>query len=108
MARLYIAGFGSGWSDGLQQAGPLMVALIAIGMAGQFTPAALFERAATALGRVPSWGLGATAGIQATALSATAASQPSRSRPNRVAPRMPISCYRVYRRFTKYSRPGPL
>src|SRR5438094_615644 len=70
VARLYIAGFGSGWSDGLQQAGPLMVALIAIGMAGQFTSAALFERAAPALGRVPSWGLGATAGIVVAAIKA--------------------------------------
>src|SRR5579864_9423637 len=30
MARLYIAGIATGWSDGLQQAGPFMVALIAI------------------------------------------------------------------------------
>src|SRR5438552_3717399 len=47
VARLYIAGFGAGWGDGLQQAGPFMVALIVLGMAGQFTPDALFERAAT-------------------------------------------------------------
>src|SRR5947208_7640270 len=57
VARLYIAGLGSGWSDGLQQAGPFMVTLIAIGMVGQFASAALFERAAVVLGRVPSWGL---------------------------------------------------
>jgi len=70
VARLYIAGFGSGWGDGLQQAGPFMVALIAIGLAGQFTSAALFERAAAALERVPSWGLGATAGIVVAAINA--------------------------------------
>src|SRR5947199_5148407 len=46
MARLYLAGLGAGWGDGLQQAGPFMVALIAIGMAGQFTPDASFERLA--------------------------------------------------------------
>src|SRR5271155_1315314 len=70
MARLYIAGFGSGWSDGLQQAGPLMVALIALGMAGQFTSAALFERAAAALGQMPSWGVGVTAGIVVAVINA--------------------------------------
>src|SRR5204863_5494764 len=63
VARLYLAGFGTGWAGGVQQAGPLMVALIAIGMAGQFTSGALFERAAAALGRMPVWGIGATAGI---------------------------------------------
>jgi len=47
-----------------------MVALIAIGMAGQFTSDALFERAAAALGRVPSWGLGAAAGIVVAAINA--------------------------------------
>src|SRR5437763_11400918 len=70
VARLYIAGFGSGWSEGLQQAGPFMVALIAIGMAGQFTSAALFERAAAALRGVPSWSLGAAAGIVVAAIDA--------------------------------------
>jgi len=70
VARLYIAGFGTGWGDRLQQAGPFMVALILIGMAGQFTPAALFERTAAALERVPSWGLGAAAGIAVAAINA--------------------------------------
>src|SRR5579864_9504395 len=70
VARLYIAGFGTGWGDGLQQAGPFMVMLIAIGMAGQFTPDALFERTAAALGRVPAWGLGMTAGIAVAAINA--------------------------------------
>jgi alginate O-acetyltransferase complex protein AlgI len=70
MARLYIAGFASGWSDGLQQAGPFMVALVAIGMVGQFTSAVLFERTAAALGQFPSWGLGATAGIVVAAINA--------------------------------------
>ena len=39
-------------------------------MAGQFTPPALFERAAALLGRVPVWGLGATAGIAVAAINA--------------------------------------
>ena len=63
LASLYIGGLASGWSDGLQQAGPFMVALIALGLAGQFTPDVLFDRAATVFARVPSWGLGAVAGI---------------------------------------------
>jgi alginate O-acetyltransferase complex protein AlgI len=70
VARLYIAGFGAGWSDGPQQAGPFMVALIGVGMAGQFTSGALFERAAAALGRMPSWGIGAAAGIVVAAINA--------------------------------------
>jgi len=70
IARLYLAGFGAGWSGGLQQAGPFMVVLILIGMAGQFTPAALFERTAAALARMPAWGLGATAGIVVAAINA--------------------------------------
>jgi alginate O-acetyltransferase complex protein AlgI len=70
VARLYIAGLGGGWHDGLQQAGPLMVALIALGMAAQFTPEALFERASALLGRMPVWGLGAAAGIVVAAINA--------------------------------------
>ena len=70
IARLYLAGFGAGWAGGLQQAGPFTVALIALGMAGQFTSPALFERAAAALGRLPVWGLGATAGILVAAIDA--------------------------------------
>jgi alginate O-acetyltransferase complex protein AlgI len=70
MAWLYIAGFGAGWSDGLQQAGPLMVALIALGLVGQFLPELVFERTAEALGRMPVWGLGATAGIVVAAINA--------------------------------------
>jgi alginate O-acetyltransferase complex protein AlgI len=70
MARLYIAGLGAGWGDGLQLAGPFMVALIAIGMAGQFTPDALFERLAAGFARVPSWGLGAMAGIAVALINA--------------------------------------
>ena len=70
VARLFIAGLGAGWSGGLQQAGPLMVALIAIGLAGQFTPHALFERIAAAFGRMPVWGLGAAAGIVVAAINA--------------------------------------
>jgi D-alanyl-lipoteichoic acid acyltransferase DltB (MBOAT superfamily) len=70
MARLYIAGLGAGWGDGLQQAGPFMVALIAIGMAGQFTPDTLFERLAAGFARVPGWGLGAMAGIAVALINA--------------------------------------
>jgi alginate O-acetyltransferase complex protein AlgI len=70
MARLYLGGLGAGWAGGVQQAGPFMLALIAIGMAGQFTPPALFARTAAALGRVPAWGIGATAGIVTAAINA--------------------------------------
>src|SRR5216110_59197 len=38
MASLYIGGLAAGWSGGLQQAGPFVVALIVLGLAGQFTP----------------------------------------------------------------------
>jgi len=51
LASLYIGGLASGWHDGLQQAGPFMVALIALGLAGQFTPDALFDRAGSWHGR---------------------------------------------------------
>jgi D-alanyl-lipoteichoic acid acyltransferase DltB (MBOAT superfamily) len=70
MASLYIGGLASGWSGGLQQAGPFVVALIALGLAGQFTPDALFDRAAMAFARVPSWGLGAVAGIVVALINA--------------------------------------
>jgi hypothetical protein len=70
VARLYLAGFGAGWQGGLQQASPLMVALIAIGLAGQFTSAALFERAAALFAHLPSWGIGATAGIAVAVINA--------------------------------------
>ena len=70
VARLYLAGLGHGWHDGVQQAGPPMLALIALGMAGQYTPPALFERTAAALGRLPVWGIGATAGIVVAAIDA--------------------------------------
>src|SRR5260370_4724905 len=61
VARLYLAGFADGWSGGLQHAAPFMMLVIALGMAGHFTPPALFERAAAALGPVPAWWLGLTA-----------------------------------------------
>ena len=70
VARLYLAGFGAGWHDGLQQAGPFMAVLIAVGMAGQFVPDALFERTAAAIARIPAWGLGITAGIVVAAINA--------------------------------------
>jgi D-alanyl-lipoteichoic acid acyltransferase DltB (MBOAT superfamily) len=70
MASLYIGGLASGWGGGLQQAGPFVVALIALGLAGQFTPDALFDRAATAFARMPNWGLGAMAGIVVALINA--------------------------------------
>ncbi len=48
----------------------MTVALIALGMAGQFTPPRLFERIVAALGRVPVWGIGAAAGIVVAAINA--------------------------------------
>jgi D-alanyl-lipoteichoic acid acyltransferase DltB (MBOAT superfamily) len=70
VARLYIAGLASGWPGGVQQAGPAMVLLILLGMTMQFTPPTLFARSATALGRLPVWGLGATSGLAVAALNA--------------------------------------
>jgi D-alanyl-lipoteichoic acid acyltransferase DltB (MBOAT superfamily) len=70
VASLYIGGLASGWGEGVQQAGPFVVGLIAIGLAGQFTPDALFDRVALAFARVPSWGLGAMAGIVVAMINA--------------------------------------
>src|SRR5580700_7707041 len=70
VARLFISGMGNGWADGVQQAGPFVVALIAIGLAGQFTSDALFDRAAAAFERMPVWGLGAAAGIVVAVINA--------------------------------------
>jgi alginate O-acetyltransferase complex protein AlgI len=70
VAGVFIAGLGSGWSQGLQQAQPALVGLIAIGMAGQFLPSGLFERAGLALQRVPYWGLGAATGLALAAINA--------------------------------------
>jgi hypothetical protein len=70
VARLFIAGLFSGWAGGVQQAGPFVVGLIALGMAGQFLPDRLFERAADWLGEVPVWGLGAAAGAAVAAINA--------------------------------------
>ncbi|TMK13136.1 MAG: MBOAT family protein [Alphaproteobacteria bacterium] len=70
VASLFIGGLASGWGDGVQQAGPFVVALIVLGLAGQFTPDALFDRAALAFARVPSWGLGAMAGIVVALINA--------------------------------------
>jgi alginate O-acetyltransferase complex protein AlgI len=70
MARFYIGGLGGGWNAGLQQAAPAMVALIVIGLIGQFTPPTLFERSAAALARLPGWGLGAVTGIGVAAINA--------------------------------------
>ena len=69
MAWLYIAGLGAGWDSSSAAGRSLMVALIALGLTGQFLPERLFERAAEALGRMPVWGLGATAGIVVGAIN---------------------------------------
>jgi D-alanyl-lipoteichoic acid acyltransferase DltB (MBOAT superfamily) len=70
VARLFIAGLFSGWAGGVQQAGPFVVGLIALGMAGQFLPDRLLDRAAEALGEAPIWGLGAAAGAAVAAINA--------------------------------------
>jgi D-alanyl-lipoteichoic acid acyltransferase DltB (MBOAT superfamily) len=70
VAWLYLSGLGSGWEDGLQQAQPFAVALIFLGLAGQFTPPDLLERAAELLGRLPNWAQGSLAGIAAAAINA--------------------------------------
>ena len=48
----------------------MMLALIALGMAVQFTPDSLFERAASGLGRIPVWGMGAAAGVVVAVINA--------------------------------------
>jgi hypothetical protein len=70
VAADFIAGFGAGWGAPVQQAQPAMVALIAIGMAGQFLPPGSFERVGLALQRVPYWGLGAATGLILAAINA--------------------------------------
>jgi D-alanyl-lipoteichoic acid acyltransferase DltB (MBOAT superfamily) len=63
VASVFIRGLGAGWDQPIQQAQPAMVALILIGMAGQFLPPGSFERAGQALARVPYWGLGVASGL---------------------------------------------
>jgi len=63
VASVFIRGLGSGWHEPVQQAQPAMVALILIGMAGQFLPPGSFERAGQVLSGVPYWGLGVASGL---------------------------------------------
>ena len=70
VASVFIAGLFHGWGEPVQQAQPAMVALILIGMAGQFLPPGLFERVGLVIGRVPYWGLGAAAGLVLAAINA--------------------------------------
>ncbi len=70
VASAYLLGLGGGWADGLQQAAPFTIGLIALGLALQFTPPELFERCADALGRLPLWGLGTLAGVAVAAIDA--------------------------------------
>jgi D-alanyl-lipoteichoic acid acyltransferase DltB (MBOAT superfamily) len=70
VAWLYIRGIGGGWGQGVQQAGPFVAGLIALGMALQFLPEDWFDRLAEPFGRVPAWGLGAIAGVMVAAINA--------------------------------------
>ncbi|MBV9553552.1 MAG: MBOAT family protein, partial [Alphaproteobacteria bacterium] len=70
VAAIFLAGLAHGWHAPIQQAQPAMVALIALGMSGQFLPPGSFERAGLALQRVPLWGLGAAAGLLLAAVNA--------------------------------------
>jgi len=70
VASVFIWRLASGWGEPVQQAQPAMVALIAIGMAGQFLPPESFERVGLALARVPYWGLGAATGLILAAINA--------------------------------------
>jgi D-alanyl-lipoteichoic acid acyltransferase DltB (MBOAT superfamily) len=70
VAGVFITGLGSGWTGPVQQAQPAMVALIVIGMAGQFLPPGSFERVGLALARVPYWGLGVATGLLIAAVNA--------------------------------------
>jgi alginate O-acetyltransferase complex protein AlgI len=70
VAWIYLRGLGSGWTAGLHQAQPFTVALILVGLAGQFASPALLERSANALGRLPTWAQGSLAGVVAAAITA--------------------------------------
>jgi alginate O-acetyltransferase complex protein AlgI len=70
VASVFIRGLGSGWREPIQQAQPAMVALIFIGMAGQFLPPGSFERVGQALARVPYWGLGVASGLTLAVINA--------------------------------------
>jgi alginate O-acetyltransferase complex protein AlgI len=70
VAGVFIARLGAGWGEPVQQAQPAVIALIVIGMAGQFLPPGSFERAGLALQRVPYWGLGAMTGLALAAINA--------------------------------------
>ena len=70
VARIFIAGLCRGWGEPVQQAQPAMVALIVIGLAGQFLPPGSFERMGSVLARVPYWGLGAATGLILAAINA--------------------------------------
>jgi D-alanyl-lipoteichoic acid acyltransferase DltB (MBOAT superfamily) len=70
VAAVFIARLGAGWGGPVQQAQPAMVALIVVGMAGQFLPPGSFERVGSMLQRVPYWGLGAASGLILAAINA--------------------------------------
>jgi D-alanyl-lipoteichoic acid acyltransferase DltB (MBOAT superfamily) len=70
VAGVFITGLFHGWTEPVQQAQPAMVALIVIGMVGQFLPPGSFERVGLAMQRVPYWGLGAAAGLVLAAINA--------------------------------------
>lgn len=72
VASVFMAGLGHGWGQGLQQAQPMLVGLIAIGIAGQFLPPGSFERAGLALERMPYWSVGAAMGAAVAAINALA------------------------------------
>ncbi|MBV8889563.1 MAG: MBOAT family protein [Alphaproteobacteria bacterium] len=70
IAWLYIGGLGAGWGEGVQQAGPFVVGLTALGLLTQFVPADWFERTANAVAQLPNWGLGALAGLVVAVINA--------------------------------------
>ena len=63
VASVFIARLGGGWHEPIQQAQPAMVALIAIGMAGQVLPPGSFERAGRVFAGMPYWAQGVAAGL---------------------------------------------
>jgi len=70
VAGVFISGLARGWAEPIQQAQPAMLALIVVGMAGQFLPRGAFERAGLALAHVPYWGLGAAVGVLLAVINA--------------------------------------
>jgi alginate O-acetyltransferase complex protein AlgI len=62
-AWLYLGGLSTGWNDGFIQTAPFTLALVILGLAGQFTPDGIMERLGAAMANMPIWSQGVLAGL---------------------------------------------